>query len=115
MKGMSKAILARCVLVSLVISVAATLMTTSIMGAPREERVIDLEASDEQVVSQLSDEDFGEYLESLPKRDVTGIERFTYAYGHPQVWLFLTQALLNWFIALFSATLIVSYLNAQDT
>jgi hypothetical protein len=115
MKGMTKAILTRCLLVSLLISVVATLMTTSIMGAPIEESVIDLEAIDEQVVSQLSDEEFGEYLESLPKREVTGIERFTYAYGHPQVWLFLTQALLNWFIAIFSATLIVSYLNAKDT
>jgi hypothetical protein len=85
------------------------------MGAPIEEEVIDLEAIDEEIASQLSDEEFGEYIDSLPKRKVTGLERFTYQYGHPQVWLFLSQALLNWFIAIFSATLIVSHLNAKDT
>jgi len=115
MKSMTKSNLIRCFLVSLVVSVVATFMTTSILGVPIDEEVIDLEAIDEEVVSQLSDEEFGDYLETLPKREVTGIERFTYAYGHPQIWLFLTQALLNWFIAIFSATLIVSYLNAKDT
>jgi hypothetical protein len=114
---MNKPILIRCFLISLVMSILATTVTTSTVNVPEEgESMIDLEAMDpSDLPVDASEAEIEDFFESLPTREVSGIERYAYAFTHPQIWHFFIMACLNWFIAIFASTLLVSYLNARDT
>lgn len=118
---MTKAIVTRCFLVSLVVSILATFVTTSTAYVPDEgEVMIDLGAIDESFLNsnlfiEGTDAEINEYWESLPTREISGLERFTHAFDHPQVWYFFYRGFLYWFVAIFMSTLFVSYLNARDT
>jgi hypothetical protein len=73
------------------------------------------DAFENEIFYEGSDAEVAEHFNSLPMREVSGFERYTYAFEHPQIWHFFIRGGLNWFLAIFASTLLVSYLNAKDT
>ncbi len=113
---MNKSIILRCFLVSLGVSVLAAILTTTILVAPAEgEFVFDLGTIDPEILNQGNQIEASEHLASLPMREISGIERFTYPFSHPQYFLGLLNSIFTWFVGVLIATLLVSYINAKHT
>jgi len=113
---MSKLVLIRCFFVSFVISIISTIYSTTIAVTPAEsELVYNLRSFDESILSQGTEAEVNQHINSIPMRTLSGLERFTYSFNHPQAWDFILRGLLNWFFWVFTATILVSYLNAKKT
>ena len=107
---MKKSTLIHCLLVSIIVSIIAAMFSTTILVAPGEgEEVLDLS----HVATNTGNIEL--MVESIPMRQVKGLERFTYPLSHPEYTTFFLKAISTWFIGLFIATLIVSLLNEKST
>ena len=112
---MERGVFFRCVVVSLVIALITTFVSTTIVSVPKSgEFVMDLEHVDADGIEHMSDQEFLHHIESIPYRQVSGLERFTYAFTHPQIWYFLARAFFTWFVALLIATLLISFWNLKE-
>jgi hypothetical protein len=106
---MTKTVWVRCLVVSLIIAAFAPGLSMVVI----EDEVIDLSAIQPGELSNISEKELAERVTTLPTRRVRGIERFTYPYTHPQIGLFYLRAAVTWFVGLFVATVVVSYLNSR--
>ena len=114
---MTKKIWIRCFVVSIILAFLASLLSmtvgTAMMVAEVGEEVPDLRAIDPEMMEKVGSEEFAKHFVNLPTRKLVGLERFTYPLTHPQVWQFYLQAVVTWFIGLFCATTLVSYLHVR--
>lgn len=108
----------RCFLVSLIVAVFATPLSMSFYSAASYtsgEEVFDISKIDSEILSTASEKEAIEHVKSIPTKKLSFIERFIYPFTHPQIWLFFLQGLFTWFIGLFVATALVTYLNIRNS
>ena len=110
---MRKQVWIRCFIVSLGFSIVMPMATQIIMAPSAGEEVIDLGAIDADELSEISDADFDQYMQSVPTRRLRGVERFKYIFTHPQYWQFYILSVFAVFVWFFASTLLVSYLHIR--
>lgn len=106
-------IILRCLIVSLVLAVLASVIATSVVLAPPSGTVMTAVDGDEPDPRGLAQEDYDDYLMTLPTRTVTGMERFMVAFTHPQYWHFQRRAMTTLFAVLLMGTLLASGWNLR--
>jgi multidrug efflux pump subunit AcrB len=104
----------RCVLVSLIAAVLVRPATMTAMAPAEGEQVVDWSAVDAEELARVPEAELSERLQSLPMRQISGFERFTYWFTHPQWYLGLRSAIAVWFAFFLAATVAVSFLNSRD-
>jgi hypothetical protein len=78
------------------------------------ESVVDLRAVSTQELGRISSEaELDEYMDRVPLRKVSGLDRFTYYFSHPQLAFFYFKSVLALFVPIFAATVLVSYLHVR--
>ena len=111
---MNRGIIFRCVVVSFVFAIVASVASITFLSAPASgETFIDMSLVDSEAMETMSVEDVHRHVASQPTRKVTGLERIFYSFSHPQVWLFYLRAVFTWFAGLLLATLSVSCWNCR--
>jgi hypothetical protein len=115
---MSRRAWIRCLLISVLGTLVAPVVTM-IPHIPAEgAEVADLKAIDPKKAARLSPRETAEYIHSIPMRRVEGWERLTYWFQHPNGLLFLRwtywPAAVGWFMLFFVATVFVSYQATRE-
>ncbi len=70
-----------------------------------------IDSIDADDIAEMTPEQLAERMESMPTREVSGLDRFTYQFSHPQYWRFYLRGVITSFVWLFLATALVSYLG----
>lgn len=111
---MTRKILLRCFLVSLLASAIVPPVTMVALAPDADEQVIDLKAIAPEKTKTLSKQEAIEYVQSIPTHRVHGIERLTYWFTNAWWLTAYWRAVLTWFLFFFGATSLVSFLNVRD-
>ena len=113
---MTKSIIKRCVWISFGVAVIASILSSTILVAPSDGAMVpDFGSVEASVLEHGSETEINEHLRSIPMKQLSGFERFLYAFSHPQAWHFWWRAVFTWFVGLLVATLSVSFLNEKST
>jgi hypothetical protein len=112
---MTRRVLLRCFLVSLVASVAVLPATFVALAPDTDQQVPDPRALEtDKINSSSTPEQVAEYVKTIPMHKVQGIERITYWFSHPHWYIGLWRGVITWFLFFFASTVFVSFLNARD-
>jgi hypothetical protein len=106
--------LARCLVVSLLFALAIPVFSVIIVVPEEGEEVIDLEAIDSESLRELSGEELEAYLDAVPTRRLTGLDRLTYQFTHPQYFYFFIRAVAVCFAWVLAATVVVTYMHGRS-
>ncbi len=111
---MDKSTLVRCLIVSFLIAVPASFLTATMYSATLpSENVMDLSYLDAEITGDMSEDEFFEYIQTIPYRSLAGFDKFLYWTTHPQALYFKLISMFNWFVGVFVATIAVSYWNSR--
>jgi hypothetical protein len=111
--AMTRAVWLRCLLVSLLASVATPPVIMVATAPDAHEPVADFRALNPEKMDKLSDREQGDAIKAIPMHRVQGWERITYWFSHPQWLRAWWQAAISWFLMFFAATAAVSFLNTR--
>jgi hypothetical protein len=108
----------RCLVISLLGTVVAPIITLTPFVPDEGVEVADLRAIDPKKMAEMSEREAAEYINAIPMRRVRGWERITYWLGHPDgllvVWRTYWPAAVGWFALFFVATASVNYLSVRE-
>ncbi len=108
----------RCLVISLLGTVLAPIVTVTPFIPDEGAEVADLRAIDPKKTAGMSERETAEYINAIPVRRVSGWQRITYWFGHPDgslvAWRTYWPAAVGWFALFFVATATVSYLTVRE-
>ena len=112
--AMTRKVWVRCLLVSLLASVAAPLIMIVPLAPDAGTEVPEFRGIDPDKMNSLSERGKVEYLQTIPTHRVQGIERFTWLLSNPWWVEAYWRGIVTWFVLFLASTVLVSFLNARD-